>query len=49
VRAGNSLMAYMTMLQFVVQVERYADARSVTPTAAVQLLVQAQVLVRSLR
>lgn len=49
VKAGNPMLAYMTMLQFVVQVDQFADARRITPSAAGQLLTQAQVLVRSIR
>jgi hypothetical protein len=48
VKAGKPMMAYMTMLQFVVQVDQYADARRITPTAAGQLLTQAQTLTRSI-
>jgi hypothetical protein len=48
VNARNPLLAYFTMLQFVVQVDHYADARRITPAAAAQLLIQAQLLTRSL-
>jgi hypothetical protein len=48
VKAGNPMLAYMTMLQFVVQVDQFADARRITPAAAGQLLTQAQTLTRSI-
>jgi hypothetical protein len=43
---GNKLMAYLTMLQYVIQVERYEDSRRINGPAAQELVSQALDLTR---
>jgi hypothetical protein len=45
---GNPLGVYFSMLTYVVQMERYADARAVSPAGARQLLLDARVVLDSL-
>jgi predicted outer membrane repeat protein len=48
VDSGNSFMAYLTTLQYVLQVDQQRRSGLITPAAASQLLTHAQALVRSL-
>jgi hypothetical protein len=45
---GNTFFAYMTMLQYVMQVDRFENVRQISPSAATQLLTQAQAVVQSI-
>jgi hypothetical protein len=45
---GNSFLAHLSMLQFVLLVDRFEDARQITPAAAQELLTLAMQLRDSL-
>jgi hypothetical protein len=46
--AGNPFLAYLTTLQYVMQVNQYKNARKLTPSVAGQLLTQAQQMTRTM-
>jgi len=48
IESGNTLMAYLTMLTYVIQVERYEDSGRVSGEAAMTLVTQARDVVTSL-
>jgi hypothetical protein len=48
IESGNTLMAYLTMLTYVIQVERYEDSGRISGEDAMVLVTQARDVVTSL-
>jgi hypothetical protein len=48
IESGNTLMAYLTMIQYIIQVERYEDSGRVSGDAAMTLVSQARDVVTGL-
>ena len=46
--ANRPMLAYLTMLQYVIQVQRYQNSRLIPPTVASQLIMQARDTTRAM-